>query len=434
MYLTGTTSSLGEGLDRRRRLRYLESNVVLDRQWDNFIFQAEARHVDNLAIPDNAVTVQRLPIVTANAFNQRIPYTPLYFTSNVGYNNFFAPKPIKQWLGGRWTMDAGLNLPISLGHYLKFDPSMTYSLKAYASDYYVKDVSVSSVRAIRTDLYQVDTDLYTDIASVYNRGFLGFESVRHSIRPRLTWTYRPFHQQDTYPQFDETDRLDRVSLVTAELSQALTGKMGQGQYLDLLTLSISEGYDLYKGLQVDEFGGWVLAEDGLRPLRGQLTFKPHSLVDLSAQAEYDPIRNVATRYSVDLGLMDQRGDLVRVVHQFNQDEKGRDLNRQTNVNLQVKLTDALDCFVENQYSHQFNFSYLTGFGLSYHPQCWAVELRYSETKEIDPRTLHTREPDQTVFLAVSLYGLGQIYRMTRGWSDLIGPPGQLIRRRSSKGQ
>ncbi len=418
----------GERLDRRRRLRYLESNLVLNRQWDNFLFQAEVRHVDNLAIPDNAVTVQHLPIVTGNAFNQKIPYTPLYFSSNVGFNHFFAPRRDRQWFGSRWTMDAGLSLPVSVGDYVKFDPSMTYSIKAYASDYYRKDRSIKSVQAIRTDLYQVGADLYTDIESIYRRGFLGFERVRHSIRPRLTWTYRPFNSQDQFPRFDETDRLDRMSLLTAELSQALTGRIGQGQYLDVLTLSVSLGYDFYKGIEVDEYGGWsLLPEEGLMPLRGQLTFKPHSMVDLAAQAEYDPIRNVAGRYSVDMGLMDHRGDRMRVVHQFTRDDTGKDLNRQTNVNVQLKLTDALDWFVENQYSHQFDFSYLWAVGLTYHPQCWTVDLKYSETKEINPLTHKTRDPDQTVFFALSLYGLGQVYRMTKDWSDLLGRPGESFR-------
>ena len=45
----------------------------------------------------------------------------------------------------------------------------------------------------------------------------------------------------------------------------------------------------------------------------QLTLKPLSIVDLTAQAEYDPALNRARRYSVNLGLMDHRGDLVRVL-------------------------------------------------------------------------------------------------------------------------
>jgi lipopolysaccharide assembly outer membrane protein LptD (OstA) len=86
----------------------------------------------------------------------------------------------------------------------------------------------------------------------------------------------------------------------------------------------------------------------------------------------------------------------------------------------VKVTSNLDCFFENQFTHQFNFSYFTSFGLNYHPQCWSVLLRYSEVREQDPVTQKIKEPDQTVFMTLSLYGLGQVYRFTRDWGELLG--------------
>jgi lipopolysaccharide assembly outer membrane protein LptD (OstA) len=114
--------------------------------------------------------------------------------------------------------------------------------------------------------------------------------------------------------------------------------------------------------------------------------------------------------------------MVRVLHQFIEGEMKQDLNRQTNVSVQLKLTSNLECFFENQFTHQFNFSYFTSVGLAYHPQCWSIELKYSEAREQDPLTQRIKEPDQTVFMTVSLYGLGQVYRMTRDWADLFGLP------------
>jgi lipopolysaccharide assembly outer membrane protein LptD (OstA) len=122
--------------------------------------------------------------------------------------------------------------------------------------------------------------------------------------------------------------------------------------------------------------------------------------------------------------MDHRGDTIRVLHQFLEDEKREDLNRQTNVNMQLKVTSSLDCFFENQYTHQFNFSYFTAIGINYHPQCWNVVLRYSESRQQDPVTKKITDPDQTVFMTLSLYGLGQIYRFSRDWADLAGEAGE----------
>ena len=115
---------------------------------------------------------------------------------------------------------------------------------------------------------------------------------------------------------------------------------------------------------------------------------------------------------------------MRVLHQFIEDENQRDLNRQTNVNLQVKLSSALDCFFENQFTHQFNFSYYTSFGLNYHPRCWSILLRYSEVREQDPVSHKIKDPDQTIFATLSLYGLGQIYQFTRDWGEILGDFGE----------
>jgi len=411
----------GDRFDRRLRVRYLESNVVIDRQWTNFLFQTEARHFDNLDLPDNALSVQNIPIVTGTAFNQQIPYTPFYMSTNLVFNRYHAPIMNNQWLGSRLNADTRLSLPVALGRYLKLEPSMTYFAKAYAADYYQREKSVSSVQTIRTDLYQVNADAFTDLNAVYDRGFFGFQRVKHTIRPRVTWTYRPFTKQQTYPYFDDSDRMDRASRLVAEMRQTLTGRLGPNEYLDFVTLSVSQGYDFYsvRGAELqpqERFPnpyGWTNTQ-------AELTIKPHALVDLTAQAEYDPVLNRARKYSLNVGLMDHRGDLLRVLHQFTEDQKREDLNRQTNVNLQVKVTSDLDCFFENQFTHQFNFAYFTSFGLNYHPQCWSVLLRYSEVREQDPVTHKIKDPDQTVFMTLSLYGLGQVYRFTRDWGELLG--------------
>jgi LPS-assembly protein len=411
----------GGRFDRRKRVRYLESNAVLDRQWNNFLFQAEARHFDNLDVPDNAVTVQNIPIVSGTAFNQKIPYTPFYFSSNLVFSHFFAAYMDDQWFGSRLKMDARLGLPIALGRYLKLAPSMTFLPKAYSASYFENDQSTRSVNAIRTDLYQVNTDVFTDLQSVYGSPILGFQRIRHTIRPRVGWVYRPAVEQKLYPIFDDSDRTDRVSLLTAEIRQTLTGRLAHGRYLDFMTLSVSQGYDFYGSrAPEDPLGTRAPFQYRLTNTQAEFTLKPHSIVDLVAQAEYDPVLNRARRYSLNLGLMDHRGDMLRVVHQFSEDENKRDLNRQTNVNMQVKLTPSLACFFENQYSHQFDFSYLTSFGLEYRPQCWSLALKYSEARELDPLSREIRETDRTVFMTVSLGWLGPVYSMARDWRDIMG--------------
>jgi lipopolysaccharide assembly outer membrane protein LptD (OstA) len=334
----------------------------------------------------------------------------------------------QQWLGDRIRADTSLSLPITLGRFLKLEPSMTYFARGYSADYFEREKSISSVTAARTDLYQLHAELFTDVNSVFGGSSLGFQKIRHAVRPRCAWTYRPTPSREKFPSFDENDRWEQMSLLTAEMRQTLTGRISPGEYLDFLTLSISQGYDFQNERTFEKpaaQGGPI--KYGWTNTQAELTLRPHSLLDLTGQAEYDPVQNRARTYSINLGIMDHRGDMLRVLHHFTEDEKREDLNRQTNVNFQLKLTSSLDCFFENQYTHQFNFSYFTSFGLTYHPQCWNIMFRYSEAREQDPITGKTKEPDQTVFMTLSLYGLGQVYRFARDWAEILGEPSETVR-------
>jgi len=320
-------------------------------------------------------------------------------------------------------MNARLALPITLGTYVKMEPSLTYFAKGYAANYYRNNKVVESVNALRSDLYQINGDIFTDIDSVYSAEFLGFQRMKHTVRPRLTWSYRPATSQESYPYFDDTDRVEKMNLITAEIRQTLTGRIGSRQYLDFMTLSLSQGFDVDRLSRAgDSRNGGDHAGYGWTNTQAELTLRPHILVDLVSQAEYNPVVNRLRKYSVGLGLMDHRGDTFRVFHQFAEGEMRQDLNRQTNVNVQAKVGSSLDCFFESQYTHQFNFAYFTSLGLVYHPQCWNVELKYSEVRAQDPVTQKIKDPDQTIFMTVSLYGLGQVYRMSRDWADFLGSP------------
>ena len=428
----------GGRFDKRLRVRYMESNAVLYRQTNSFLLQAEARYFDNLDLPDNARTVQNLPILTATLFDRQVPYTPFYLSSNLTYNYFHAPLMNEAWSGSRLQWDTRLTLPISFGRYLKFDPSMTYFARGYAGDYYEHDKSVSSVNSFRADLYQINSDAFTDIDKIYEGALFGFQKIKHTIRPRVAWTYRPLRSRQTYPHFDESDRMDEVSLLTAEVRQSLVGRVSQGQYLDFASLSLSQGYDFHNTRTAeDPLGERSPLKSHWTNTQAELSIRPHSLLDLRAQAEYDPVMNRARSYSVNLGVMDHRGDTIQILHQFAEDELREDLNRQTNLNLQVKVTSAIDFFLENQYTHQFNFAYFTSLGLNYHPHLARGHAGGTERRGADERHAGPRGGDGDEQSRVLPPAPGDLH----GGEDVHGPvtPGsgpaalRLRRRRAARG-
>jgi LPS-assembly protein len=248
---------------------------------------------------------------------------------------------------------------------------------------------------------------------------MGFQRVKHSIRPRVSWIFRPPSTAGEYPVFDDSDKVEKVSLLTAELDQTFTGRLGEGDYLDFLSFSLSQGYDFYTTRTAEDPLG-TRSEPLLRltNTRAKFSLKPHSLVDLTAEAEYDLALNRAHRYIIDLGLMDHRGDTLKIEHQYTEGSENDISIRQTNLNLRLKLTDHLDCYFRNQYSHSFDFSYFTSIGMSYQPQCWSVALKYSEAREMNPVTSRIKTPEQTVFLTLAIGELGPVYSMTRDLGEL----------------
>jgi LPS-assembly protein len=407
-------------LDKRKRVRYLESAMMVNRQWNDFMFQAEARYFDDLSVSDNALTRQHLPIVSATAFNQKIPYTPLYFSSDIDYGHFYTPMALDTWIGSRIKMNSTLRLPLSLGGFVKFEPSATFLPKAYSANYVNERGDMEKgVESIRTDLYQIDARAYTDLSSVYGGSFLGFQRIKHSMRPSVSWIFRPPSKAEDYPVFDDSDKVEKVSLITAELDQTLTGKLGEGEYLDFFTLTLSQGYDFYTTRTAeDPLGTRAAPLVRLTNTRAGISLKPHSLIDFSAKGEYDLGLNRANKYILDLGLMDHRGDLLKIEHQYTESSPTQTPVRQTNLSLQARVTSDLTCFFQNQYSHSFDFSYFTSIGMSYQPQCWSMALRYSEAREKDPITNMIKTPEQTVFLTVAIGELGQVYSMTRDLGEL----------------
>ncbi len=409
-------------LDKRKRIRYLESSMGISRQWNDFIFQSEARYFDDLAVSDNAVTRQHLPVVTASAFHQKIPYTPFYFGANMDYGHFYTPLAMDTWVGSRIRMNTTLSLPIALGRFLKLSPSATFLPKAYSAGYVDEDGdTVEKVETLRTDLYQVNAHAHTDLHAIYNGSFLGFQKVKHSIRPSVSWIFRPTTPTGDYPVFDDSDKVENVSLLTAELSQTFTGKIGEDEYLDFISFNLSQGYDFYTTRTAeDPLGTRLTPLLRLTNTRAKFSLKPHSLVDLSAEAEFNPSLNRASKYLFDMALMDHRGDLLRIEHQYTEGDADAFSVRQTNLDLQVKVTENLACYVQNQYSHSFDFSYFTSFGVSYHPQCWSIALKYSQAREKDPDTSRITVPEQTVFLTLAIGQLGPVYSMTRDLGELAG--------------
>ena len=84
----------------------------------------------------------------------------------------------------------------------------------------------------------------------------------------------------------------------------MVGRVGQGQYIDFASMSVSQGYDFHKTRTAeDPLGERSPLKSHWTNTQAELTIRPHTLMDLRAQAEYDPVMNRARSYSINL-----RGD------------------------------------------------------------------------------------------------------------------------------
>ena len=392
------TDVFGRGLDdyndatRKNRLN-------LNRRWSKYSFNMEALWFDNVVLrrqSDINPTLQKLPFIEFTGSRQKLFFDPLYFNFESEYVNFYRQDG---QTGHRLDLHPRFFLPLRLKNYLTVEPSMSVRETLYYRDS-LEGFQQDDDRFDSRELWDAKVEFFSEVFNVFKVNSLGMDRVKHSVRPKLRYSYIPDFDQDDLPGFDDKDRVAKENVLTYSLTQWFTSRSfknggnaskedqddgrSQYNYSEFLRFKLENSYDINKEL-----------DDAPRPfsdVAAKLDFAPHRYVTLRWDAIYNPYDKEVTQNNIATTIRDPRGDRFFVEYRRT-DGSSESLY----FDLLVKVTDKLNLYGGYEQNLFTQERIYTSGGASYVAQCWSANLRY-----VDEVT------DKRFEFSINLYGLGAI--------------------------
>ena len=381
----------------------------INRTWSRFSFNAEARWYDdviNRQLYDTNTILQKLPFVEFNASKQQIFDTPFYANLDSEYVHFY-----KEDKDEAHRIDAypRIFLPMNYKHYFSFEPSVGLRGTVW---YVGSDNAGDSPdddfhsRAI----YDVKTDLSSEIYKVFHTQGKRLKAIKHAIRPQVIYRYTPEEDQSDYPYYTGIDRIGEANKVTYSLTNTFTAKSAMGPvkekdaapddteapvqadaasqytYREFCRFKIQQSYDINEAIDDD-----VDNREPFSPIYAELNFSPVSYLSFRGDASRSPYKNYFNTHNVSVWLNDNRGDRLFLEHRYTHKS-----SESIYVDLRVKITERLSTYTQYEKNLFDDEAIRTGLGLLYQTPCWSLKCDY--TKE---------EDDQQFAFMINLVGLGE---------------------------
>ncbi len=366
----------------------LESSLSATKRFRRYVLAGEVRYVEDLRVDvlDNRKTLQKLPTINFTGVRQRLGETPLFFSLESSFTNFYRPEGIK-------------------GERLDLDPHLI----AYAKP--VGPLELSAWGGYRLRLYDArGTDagnvyhgsgiitgggaLSSTLSRVYETGSAAMPRVRHVMIPEVRYSYVEEKDQDNLPFFDYNDRIVSENRIVYSLTNSVTGKFtaddGSADYRELLYLRLAQGYD-FSGTRrdlltlVDEGRPFtdVMAEAKIRPLR-QLS--------VGAETRFNPYHMRLSTVAVTADADDGKGNSAGLAYRH-----ARGQVEYLEGHTSLSLVKPFVFTFTGRYSFDRKDFLESLYALEYRHQCWSVTLSYRD--RIDNREF---------FVSFALSGIGSL--------------------------
>lgn len=364
----------------------LESYVSFTKNWQKFSLLTQVKYFEDLT-GQQETTLQRMPEIILTGLRQPIGASPLYFSLSSSADNFYRKEGEK---GVRADLNPRFSVIVSPKGYFTFTPELGLRETAYHLD--GEDVWKSR------EMYDLKGTLSTAFLRVYNLSGESLRKMRHTIEPEIVYEYTPEVIQDSLPQFGPVDRIAKKNMITYSLNNRLAGKIytteQDYQVREFVYFRISQGYD------IDEANReLVSAVDERRPftdVTGQLRVTPSQYLNLFSDASYGTYDGYLKTLNNSLVVSDARGDSFSLEYRL-----AKDSVEYLRWKAFVRTTDSLNLSYDSRYSILENRYLENIYVIDYHPQCWSIQLSYSE------------RPDEKRYLAVfNLQGLGTVGKVT----------------------
>ncbi len=366
-------------LERKLELRskpYIDSNLFYVERWDTASLYLIGQYAIDLYADTNENTVQKMPELRYNIFEERIA-GPVHVNFDGSATNLTVEK-------GDNLMRADFNPRISAA-FGRSGLTLTPRLGARTTFY---GRSEDSSEPTQRRYYYAGADLNARLSRIYGNDVeAGVGRIRHSIEPAVSYSYIPRVEQTNIPQV-WPDAVAEQNLVTASVINRLTARYKDAagfRSFDLVVFRLSQSYDLKQARE---------EETALRPrseVRGELFVKTPKMLTLSSIHNYDTYADAFTSSSESVNV---NGDTARfnLTRQYLHTPRTRFLI--AGAGTKIGNWDVDGQFwrdvVENKTTQQ-------EYKLHYGSQCWGLGVMY------------VTKPGETQFMmTLELKGLGAL--------------------------
>jgi len=399
----------------------LESTARVFKGWDNFNLMGRIGYRDDFSTPSNSRTLQQYPEIIFTGIRQPLFSTPVYYEFTGTYDYFYRGEGRK---GHYMDIAPSVSLPLSVSDYLKITPQLTLHEILWYSNREKSGYDTGRRGDSRT-VINAGFNVSSRMFRVFDVNLLGWDKIRHEIRPEMVYSYIPRVRQDKILQRDETgsswiwqdsipDYIPRISsmldpfttlawsdgdalieqhAVAWALTNTVTArsrdKDGPFSYHEMLRFKLFQVYDINEAKRDTTW-----PEQKRRPFSDvgiELDFRPHPYVWLAARNSYNPYTGWK-EMNYDLGLRDWRGDTLTFGYRYTQDSV-----EAISMDLKAVITERLSGRVALRLDRLHHHNIESTVGFMYNHQCWGLGADYTKTYD-----------DQRIMIKVSLAGLGML--------------------------
>ncbi len=391
------------------------NSLSINKSWSQFSLNAETRWYDNVINRrrnETDTTIQMLPVIDFSASKQQIFGTPFYFDLDSEYTYFYREDALR---AHRMDAHPRVYLPLRFKHYLSFEPSVGFRETAWHFDN--EEYSSSDKTTLYREIYDIKTELSSNIYKIYNVQKSRIDKIKHAITPQIVYEYIPGKDQSKYPQFDSIDNILRKNLVTYSLTNIFTSKSqtystkndNQDKndnddgtdytYNQFCRLKLEQSYNINEAKE-DTPSNWVNQKEK-RPfstIYGEIEIAPVQYVSAQADATWCQYDSLVKTRNIALTLSDKRGDRLFVEHRYTYN-----LSESIYTDISLVVSEQLKVYADYERNLYGAQDIKKSIGCLYKAQCWSIDFSYTH-----------EDNDRKYALIINLYGIGEFGR------DIVG--------------
>ncbi|MCP3943317.1 MAG: LPS-assembly protein LptD [Desulfobacteraceae bacterium] len=387
-------SAFGRSLDEYDDTTRTNS-LIVSKSWSNYSFNAQTLWYDNVVArqDDTAdTTLQTLPSMELDSSRQEIGKSSLYYTMDSEFRSFYRQDTTDTLVNGqRIDLYPKFYLPTKLGKSFFFEPFIGTRGTAWHTQSFTDPHGDSDDFRTRAT-YDLGAQLSTSISRVFTPNNSFADKIKHTMVPKLEYSYQPNIDQDDFPQFDSIDNIAEENQVTWSLTNSfiarnpITNPDGttSNQYKEFIWLKLYQSYNVTTERDDTQLKSWS-------DITLESEFNFFKYLSMTADLSWSPYTAQFTNSKVGTSISDKRGDSIGTYYLYNSDDSLETWYSK----IDIKLTRYLTTYFSLESDLATNKTIESRVGITIDQDCWGMGLEYKEASA-----------DKSIAFLIILKGIG----------------------------